>query len=668
MKKSIKQIILSLLFFSSVCYVSAQNTDDPVLMNVAGTNVTKSEFLNIYQKNNVKGEVIDKKSLDEYVDLFINFKLKVKEAEELGMDTVGSFVTELSGYRKQLAQKYLVDEEVDEKLINEAYNRMQKDIRASHILLKCDAGASPKDTLAVYTKINDLRNRILKGESFEAIARENSDDLSARDREAGPNRPAMKGNGGDLGYFTVFDMVYPFETAAYNTPVGQVSKPVRTEYGYHIIKVTDSKPAMGKVRVAHVFISLQQKNTHEDSVMAKQKIFEAYGKIKAGTDWDTIVKQYSEDKGTAAKGGVLPWFGVNRMVPEFIQVVSKMKTVGEISEPVTTPFGWHIIKFLDKKGIGTLDEVKADIKQKVSRDTRSQISKEAMVAKIKAQYGFKEFPALKNELLPLLDSTLFQGTWKADKADKMQGVLFTLGDKNFTQKDFAKSLEKDQKNKAPEDFNILLNNQYRKFVDESCMAYKDSKLESEFPEFKNLMKEYRDGILLFDLTDKKVWTKAVKDTTGLEEFYGKNKNSYLWGERVDVTIFKGKDKDLVGKAFSMAEKQLKKGALDTAMIFKKINKDPKNVVKAESGKFSKSDNKWVDNVPWEKGINAVNNADGSFFFIIVNQKVSPEPKTLNEARGLVTADYQNYLEKLWIKQLKDKYPVKVNKEVLSTIQ
>ncbi|MHC1708345.1 MAG: peptidylprolyl isomerase [Bacteroidales bacterium] len=664
----IKQIIFSLFFLGSVLSVSAQSTDDPVLMNIAGTNVTKSEFLNIYQKNNVKGEVIDKKSLDEYVELFINFKLKVKEAEELGMDTIGSFVTELSGYRKQLAQKYLVDEEVDEKLINEAYNRMQSDIRASHILLKCDPGAAPADTLKIFNKINELRDKIIKGESFENIAREFSDDLSARDREAGQGRPPIKGNGGDLGYFTVFDMVYPFENAAFNTPLGQISKPIRTEYGYHIIKVTDQKKAMGRVRVAHIFLSLQQKTTHEDSVNAKQQIFDIYSKLKSGADWDTLARQYSDDKGTGPKGGVLPWFGVNRMVPEFIQAVSKMQTIGEITEPITTPFGWHIIKFLDKKDIGSFDDVKADIKQKVTRDSRSQVSKEAVVGKIKKQYGFKEFPAAVNELLPVLDSTIFLGSWKADKAEKMTGILFILGDKNYTQKDFALAMEKDQKNKTPEDFSVLLNHQYKKYVEESCMAYKDNHLESEFPDFKNLMKEYRDGILLFDLTDKKVWTKAVKDSTGLEEFYSKNKASYLWGDRLGVTIFKGKDKEVVDKAFLLAQKQWKKGSIDTAAIFKKVNKDPNKKVTAETGKFSKGDNKWVDTVPWEQGINSVTNAEGSYFFIIVNQKFAPEPKSLNEARGMVTADYQNYLEKLWIKQLREKYSVQVFKDVLSNIK
>ncbi len=657
--------LLMLLFSFSL---QAQNGDDPVLMTIAGSPVTKSEFLNIYQKNNVKGEVIDKKSLDEYVELFINFKLKVREAEELGMDTVGSFITELGGYRKQLAQKYMVDEEVTEKLILEAYDRMQKDIRASHILIKCDHGASPKDSLEAYNKIRDFRERILKGESFEAIARQHSDDLSARDREAAQNRPMIRGNGGDLGYFTVFDMVYPFETAAYNTPKGQISQIIRTEYGYHIIKVTDVKKAMGKARAAHIFISMQQAANAEDSAAAKEKIFDIYKKLQAGADWDSLAKVYSDDKGTAPKGGILPWFGVNRMVPDFILQVSAMKQTGDISEPITTPFGWHIIKLLERKEPGSLEDTKSDIKQKVTRDTRSQLSKKSVVEKIKKQYGFAEYPPARQALLPLMDSTLFLGNWDLTKTQGMTLPVFTLGNKAFTQAELAAFLATEAKSKPSEDLGILLANTFEKFVDESCLNYKDSKLEAEFPEFRNLMKEYRDGILLFDLTDKKVWTKAVKDTTGLEQYYDNHKNEYQWGERLEAVIIKGKNQSQVEKAYKMAQKQLKKGSLDTLAIHRKLNKEPGMAVKSEHGKYSKGDQKWIDKTTWSAGIYPVQQDEGQWYFVSVLKKLDPEPKSLNEARGLVTADYQAFLEKEWIETLRKKYPVTVNKEVLSNIR
>jgi peptidyl-prolyl cis-trans isomerase SurA len=637
-------------------------------MTVANEKVSKSDFLSIYNKNNVKGEVIDKKSLEEYLELFINFKLKVKEAEELGMDTLTTFKTELAGYRKQLAQNYLVDNDMTDKLIEEAYQRMQKDVRASHILIKLEPGASPKDTLEAFTKALNIRKRIMAGDSFEKLAKEFSDDLSAKDKEASGNRPAMKGNGGDLGYFTVFDMVYPFETAAFSTKPGEVSKPIRTDYGYHLIKVTDLKKAMGRARAAHIFVAFPTTSNPEDSLNASKKIYEAYEKLNAGTEYDTLVNQYSDDKATAAKGGVLPWFGVNRMVPEFIVAVSKMAKIGEYSQPITTSFGWHIVKLLDKKEIGTLDELKGEIKQKVNRDTRSQLSKEAVIAKIKSEYGYTEFIKAKEAMIAVMDTTLFSATWDAAKADKKKDVLFTLDTKPYTQTDFAKYLAKDQKTQNHEDLTSYLNAKYKKYTDESLMEYKDSKLESEFPDFKSLMKEYRDGILLFDLTDKKVWSKAVKDTLGLESYYQLNKANYVWGERVHATIFKSKDKDVLEKAWKMADKAWKSGKYDEEKINKKFNKTEDLVLPSDKGKYSKGDSKLIDQVAFEPGVYKIPDTEGYAMFVVVNQKLTGEIKTLSEARGLVTADYQNFLEKEWIKTLRAKYPIQVNKDVLSTIK
>jgi len=666
MKKNISQLFIAFLLCFSTGLLQAQQGNDPVLLTVGGDKVTQSEFLSIYQKNNVKGEVIDKKSLQEYLELFINFKLKVKEAEELGLDTATAFKTELAGYRKQLAQNYLSDNEVNDELLKQAYERMQKDVRAAHILIKCDPGASPKDTLAAYTRALEIRKRVIKGERFEIVAKESSDDPSAKDREASGNRPAMKGNGGDLGYFTVFDMVYPFETAAFTTPKGEVSMPVRTDYGYHILKIVDAKKAMGRVKVAHIFIAYPTTTSIDDSVKAKAKILEAYAQFKKGSDFDTVCKQYSEDKGTAGKGGVLPWFGVNRMVPEFITAVSNLQ-VGQVTEPFSSPFGWHIAKMLERKEIGSFEDVKSDIKQKVSKDSRAQLTKDAIVIKIKKQYGFTEYAKAKDEMLSVLDSTVFSGKWDVKKGAALKAPLCNIGDKTFTQQDFLKNLGTSQKSQAPEDLSIFLNAAYKKYVDEVSIAYKDARLESEFPEFRNLMKEYRDGILLFDLTDQKVWTKAIKDSTGLESFYNENKNNYLWGKRLDASIYKCKDKALTEKAYKMAEKSLLKG-YDESAILKKLNKDTLNPLRIDRSKFSKGDSKLIDNVSWVKGVNPPSFADPFWMFVVVHQTVEPEPKTLPEARGIITADYQSFLEKEWIRILRQKYPIQVNQEVLSTIK
>ena len=664
-----------------------KENDDPVLLTVAGEKVTKSEFLNVYNKNNLKKDVIDKKSLEEYLDLYINFKLKVKEAESLGLDTAVSFITELAGYRKQLAQPYLTDKGVNDNLLLEAYYRMQWDIRASHILIKLALNAAPKDTLIAYNKIMGIRGRIIKGESFAKVADEMSEDPSAKGQAASKGRPYVKGNEGDLGYFTAFDLVYPFETAAYNTEVGKISMPVRTDFGYHLVKVTDKKPAMGKVQVAHILVTIPANSTADDSAKYKSKIHEVYNKIKADSSFEDMAKQYSDDKASAVKGGVIPWFGVNRMVPEFIVAIGKLKNKGDISEPVQTMYGWHIIKLIDRKGIAPPDSIKPELKTKIAKDSRSGKSKEAMVSKIKKDYGFIEFPKALADFYKVVNDSISLGKWNIEKAKSLNKLLFSFGqadiieqDKNgkiihhesslnelktYTQQDFAKYLASHPSvSRTKEDSSVYVRKMYKQYVDEMAMNYEDNRLETKYPEFKSLMKEYRDGILLFEHTDEKVWSKAVKDTVGLKSFYEKNKNNYLWDDRLDATIYTCANAKLAKTTRNL----VKKGKLTNDEILKQINKDSQLNLKIESGEYLKKDNAIIDTISWAPGITNDINKDNSVVFVKVNRIIPKEPKTLAEARGLITADYQTYLEKVWISELKKKYPVVVNREVFETIK
>jgi peptidyl-prolyl cis-trans isomerase SurA len=650
--------LAALLLFSQVW---SQNSDQ-VLMNIAGENVTKSEFLGVYQKNNTKGEVIDQKSLDEYLDLFINFKLKVKEAEVLGLDTVKSFRDELGGYRKQLAQPYLIDEDANKALLEEAFTRKGEDIRASHILIKIDKNASPADTLAAYNKVIKIRKRLLKGEDFGKLAAEFSDDESAKDRTQ--EGRTIKGNKGDMGYFTVFDMVYPFETGAYKTKVGELSQPVRSEFGYHLIKVTDRKPAMGKVQIAHILFLYPKNATAADSAALQPKAEAAYKKLQAGDEFGVVAKEFSEDKGTSDKGGVLPWFGVNRMVPEFIAQIAKLKQAGEYTAPFQTSFGWHIIKLIEQKPIGTFEENKTDLKQKLTKNDRSVKSEESFVAKVKKEYSFSEDLKARDEFNTVVTDSIFKGKWKASQASSLTKNLFTIGNKTYTQTDFAKYIESKQKNTPAQSITSFVVSSYHNFVNEKCMAYEDSQLENKYPDFKALMREYHDGILLFDLTDQKVWSKAIKDTTGLKDFYEKNKNNYMWPERLDASVFRFTD----AKAVKSARKLLKKG-FTNEQILSRLNHDSTIVVSIEHEKYVKGDNKLIDGITWTKGLTADMAIDSTHTgFIMVNAVVPPEPKLLNEAKGIITSDYQNYLEKEWIAMLRAKYPVTVNHEVLKSIK
>ncbi|MDD5572084.1 MAG: peptidylprolyl isomerase [Bacteroidales bacterium] len=662
MRTNSKRFFLSVVALTCFVLASAQqNTNDPVLLTIAGKPVTKSEFMAVYLKNNNKGNDIKKESISDYLEMYINFRLKVKEAEDLGYDTTKSFITELAGYRKQLAQPYLADKEANDKLINEAYERMQKKIRASHILINCVSEALPKDTLAAYNKIMQIRDRIIKGEDFSAVAKEVSDDYTAKDVPASKMSPFKKGNGGDLGYFTAFSMVYPFETAAYKTKAGEISMPVRTKFGYHIIKVTDIKPNEGQVQVAHIMIRTDFSDT--SITKGKNKIFEIYNKIKAGESFEELAKKYSEDKSSAVKGGVMAPFTTGRMVPEFEVAAFALKNIGDMSEPLKTDYGWHIVKKIDIKPLPSFEDSKADIKAKIMRDVRSELPKRNLINKIKKEYNFVEYKKNLTPFYLLLDSTYFQGKWNAEKADNLKEVVFKIANKNFTQKDFAKYLAEHQVNRAPGPFEVIVNNQYEKYVDETAMEQENSKLEQKYPEFKNLMNEYRDGILLFELTDNKVWSKAVKDSMGLKDFYEKNKNKYMWDQRVDVTVYTCATEEVSKKV-----KELLKNKKAESDILNEVNKDSQLELKIENGRFSKGENKAVDLVQWKEGISNNVEVDKSIVFVDIHKILPAEPKTLAEAKGLVTVDYQNILEKEWIEQLRKKYPVTVDKVVLETIK
>lgn len=643
---------LALLTFNSVA-AQAQNKD-AVLMTIGQDKITVAEFETVYKKNNTKEATPDVKSLNEYVDLFVNFKLKVREAEELKLDTAKAFRDELAGYRKQLAQPYLTDKDVNDKLLKETYDRLQEDVHASHILVKVSENALPKDTLEAYNKIMKIRSRVLKGEDFNKVAAEKgiSDDPSAKD------------NGGDLGYFTALQMVYPFETAAYKTKVGDVSMPVRTRFGYHIIKVSDRRKAQGEVLVAHIMVKTPPNMTKEDSVNAHSKITEIHTKLKAGAKFEELATQFSDDKTSAKKGGELMWFGTNKMPVEFEKASFALKNKNDISEPVKTKYGWHVIRLVDKRGLATFDNMKNELKDKVTKDSRSQAGRASLIAKIKSEYKFKENLAARDEFAKVLDSTVFEGTWDKAKAASLKKVMFNFNDKQYTQADFATYIASHQSKRPKMDKAILVNQIYKQYVDEMAIAYEESRLDQKYPEFKALMEEYHDGILLFELTDRKVWSKAVKDTTGAKEFYEKNKNNYMWEERADATVYSCTDEKVAQQLRKLLS--AKKSEKD---ILAEINKDSQLNIQSESKLFSKGENEFVDK-NWKAGISSdiISEKDKKVVVVAVNKIVPPSPKSYQEAKGMVTANYQEHLEKEWLEELRKKYVVTIDKNVLATIK
>jgi len=630
---------------------------DPVLMTVGGDPVTKAEFESIYRKNNPKDAVSDKKALEEYLELFINFKLKVKAAKDAGNDTAKAFQNELKGYRRQLALPYLSDKEVNEKLIEEAYERMKKDVKASHILIKLVSDPTPKDTLAAYNKAMALRARALKGENFNELAKQNSDD------------PSASQNAGDLGYFTSMMMVYPFESAAYNTAVNQVTMPVRTKYGYHILKTTDIRDAQGEVHVAHIMVKLPENPSDSVVTQTKKKADEIYGRVKAGEDFSTLASTYSDDRTSGKNGGQLPWFGPGKMVPEFEKASFELKENNDVTPPIRTQYGFHIIKRLDRKGIQSFDEVKSELKQKISKDSRSQVSKNAVIDRVKKESGFTEDAKALNALIAKVDTSYLNGKWSLDKAQNLNMPLFTMSGEATSQAEFAKFIS-DNQTRQPRESNVeaLVRKAYEGYKNDKIIAFEDARLESKYPEFRLLMQEYRDGILLFEITDENVWSKAIRDSAGLATFYDQNKFKYMWGERTEAVIYKAKDAKTAKATRKLVAKRAKKGTT-VEDIKKVINETSQLNLQTEEGAFSKADNESVDRNPWVAGISPDYVApDGSVTFVEYRKVLEPQPKTLAEARGMITADYQNYLEQEWIKSLRAKYKVEVDRKVFETIK
>lgn len=645
-----KKTVLSVACLGMVFSVMAQNSD--VLMTIGKENVSKKEFEYVFKKNNKQATNPSEESLREYLELYINFKLKVIEAKSLGMDTVSSFIKELAGYRKQLAAPYLTDKEVNDRLINEAWERSQKEIRASHILVNCAEDASPKDTLAAYNKIMALRKRIVdRKEDFGKVASDASQD------------PTAKNNKGDLGYFSAFAMVYPFETVCYNTKAGSVSMPFRTRFGYHIVKVVDVRPAQGEVKTAHIMIRFNEKATKADTLKGKEKIEEIYSRLQKGEKFDDLARQYSEDKASARNGGTLQMFGTGKMVFEFEQQAFALKNIGDYSKPFVTPYGWHIVKLLERKAPPTFEKSKEDLKAKINRDTRSDLNRISFINKLKASYKFTEYPKALQTFYTGIDSAIVKSTFKKNQANNPQDLLFTIQGKNYTVADFADYIVSAQQSISKESAYKAKKDLYDNYVSKTLIDFEETKLDEKYPEFKALMEEYRDGILLFELTDQKVWSAAVKDSAGLENYFKANQSKYMWPDRLNATIYTCANATIAAEVKSL----LKNKKINQDSLLRRINKQNPLNLTIKSDKFERTENATIDGIDWKKGISKDIVSNNAVSFVVVKEKLPAQSKKLSEVRGAATADYQTYLEKNWLESLRKKYQVQVNEPVFKSL-
>ena len=662
----LKTIALASILMPTLLLNAQSKLDNQVLMTIGNEKVTAKEFCDVYYKNNLKSEVMEKKSVDEYLDLFIKFRMKVIEAEALQLDTAAKFKRELNGYRKQLAKPFMSTDDISDELLKEAYQRKLKDIRASHILIRCDKHALPSDTLKAYNRALDLRNRALKGEDFGDLAVRYSEDPSAKPSKATDQSPARPGNRGDLGYFTVFDMVYPFETGAYNTKEGEVSMPVRSDFGYHIIKVQSVTDAMGSIQAAHIFLQLPFDAPADEVAAMRQKADNIYKEVmeQDGKKWNEAVTKYSDDRGTVSRGGALSSFTVSRIVPEFIETCKSLKE-NEIAKPVRTDYGFHIIKLLSKSGVGSFEKESKGLTERIEKDMRSKKSEEKVLKQVKKEYNFKAKDKNIEAFMATIDSTILDAAYEpSDKAD-MNATLFTIDGHPTTVKDFVgyiKAKQTRQKYVTPGTYAYQL---YEAFSNEKMMDYADSHLEDKYPEFKAMVQEYRDGILLFDLMDREVWTKAVKDTVGLKEFHERNADKYMWDDRVLATIVTVTRPESLPKVKDLIDNGTPLDSLRDVMT-----RDSINYAYVRKGFYQKGDNQYVDQTEWKEGeINTIpSTVDQSTVIVCIREIHKPERKTLKESKGLVTSDYQVELEQKWMETLLQKYPVKIDDKVLDKVR
>ena len=558
-------------------------------------------------------------------------------------------------------------DDITDELLQEAYQRKLKDIRASHILVRCDKNALPSDTLKAYNRAMDIRKKAMaKGADFSELAVRYSDDPSAKDMPATETTPARPGNKGDLGYFTVFDMVYPFETGAYNTKEGEISMPVRSDFGYHIIKVVSVTDAMGTVQAAHIFLQLPYDASAEDEATMKQKADNIYAELMAqdGKNWNDMVKQYSDDRGTLARNGALSNFTVSRIVPQFIEACKSLE-VDEIAKPVRTSYGYHIIKLLSKTGVGTFEKESKGLSERIEKDMRSKKSEETVLKQIRKEYKFKANDKNIEAFMATVDSSILNRAYVPALSVDMNATLFSINGEPTKVSDFVayiKERSTPQKYVTPATYAYQL---YETFSNEKTMDYADAHLEEKYPEFAALVQEYRDGILLFDLMDREVWDKAVKDTVGLKAYHEHHADQYMWGDRVRATIVTVTRAESLPKVKALIDADTPLDSLRNVM-----QRDSINHVYVRNGFYQQGDNQFVDQTEWKEGtMNEISSSvDETTTLVFIREVREPEPKTLREARGLVTSDYQVELEENWVKTLKEKYPVKVNEKVLDKVR
>ncbi len=646
MKKYITLASLCILLNTSI-FAQDRNA---VMMTIGNENVTLGEFESIFKKNNTNS-TITKEALDEYLALYTIFKLKIKSAYEERLDTNPAFVKEFQTYSKQLSAPRLADKNLENKMINETVQRLKTERKVAHILIRLPKCALPSDTLAAYKKAMDIYKEIEKTKNFEAVAKKHSEDtLTAV-------------NNGMLGYFSALSLAYPFENAMYQTKVGTFSKPVKTTFGYHIVKVYDERPSSGKRKLAHIYMYAPEsdKASREEKVKLMNDI---HTKLINGGNFSALARENSDDHNSADRGGELPAFGINEMIPEYETVAFLLKE-GEISQVFTTNYGVHIVKLIEIITPPSDQKAAEDLAKVLPENARWQNVKNGAIDNIKAKYGFSTnatfMKALETEAGK--NNASFSVDFLKGQKDN---ELFKIGEESVKVSELIEFAQSKMVLSKNINYCTFEKDAMLPFISNKVIEYRESQLPKEDPQYKALQKEYKEGILLFNLMDNKIWSRSLKDTTGLEKFYQAHKEDYKWnaGERFKTYLIDCKNEKAEKAARALAPK-LASGKISAEEFENILNKKVKDNVFAIEGVYTKTNApEIVKNTKFTPGIGATETKDGKPRFIIVMEALPESYKQIKEAKGLIISDYQTYLEEEWVNGLKAKYPVTVNKNVM----
>ena len=636
--------VLIVLFSINIASFGQVKSDD-VLFTVNDESVLASEFIRVYGKNLDLVQEQSQKDVDEYLKLFVNYKLKLAEARALEFDKKPTYLKELNGYKKQLSKSYLTDNKVTDALVNEAYERISYDVNARHVLVRIEEFDT--DTTDVYKKILDLRARFLK-EGFDKL------------RTSAHNQNTVFVE--DLGYFSGFKMAYAFESEAFKTPIGEISQPFRTQFGYHVVEVLDKRKSRGEVTVGHIMVLNEQKDS---TIVAEERIKEIYNLFQQGQEFESLAKQFSEDKSSAKNGGKLSAFKSGQLSSvKFENEAFKLQNSLDVSAPFQSDYGWHIVKLYNKKPLEPFEEVKRSLEQRVKRDSRSKLINSAMSKKLREKYKISS----SNKALPyfqeLIDDRFFNKTWSIPESLEKDKEFVTIGNKVYTYLDFANYLNVAQRavkgKLLPKD---LINFQYEAFLDKEVLAYHEENLEFENKEFANVLNEYREGLLLFDLMETKIWNAVKKDTVALQKHYEANKDKYVWPERVEAIVITSANEEDVKKAKKALEDQT-----SIEDIKAQININDKQNIIVTTGIMSKEDQSLPEDFLVKKGVSEIYKNNKSFHVAEVIEILPESTKSFKDAQGPVTSDYQTIYEANWMQELTDKYKVKINQEILEKVK